>query len=41
MSTSAIVMMIIGCGAVWGGTVSAIFIALKVDKKKNLKNKIN
>jgi len=36
MSTSAIVMMIIGCGLVWGGTVAAIVIALAVEKKKNL-----
>ena len=37
MSTGAIVMMIIGCGLVWGGTVAAIVIALTVEKKKNLK----
>jgi hypothetical protein len=39
MSTSAIVMMIIGCGIVWGGTAVAIFVALAVEKKKNLENK--
>ena len=37
MSTSAILMMIIGCGTVWGGTVVAIVIALSVDKKKSYK----
>ena len=37
MSTGAIVMMIIGCGLVWCGTVAAIVIALAVEKKKNLK----
>ena len=38
MSTSAILMMIIGCGTIWGGTVIAILIGLAVEKK-NLKNK--
>jgi hypothetical protein len=37
MSTGAIIMMIIGCGIVWGGTIVSILIALGVDKKKNLK----
>ncbi|MGH4140621.1 methionine/alanine import family NSS transporter small subunit [Clostridium sp.] len=41
MSTSAIVMMIIGCGTVWGGTVVAIVIALAVEKKNDLQNKTN
>lgn len=41
MSTSAIVMMIIGCGTVWGGTVVAIVIALAVEKKNPLQNKVN
>lgn len=41
MSTSAIVMMIIGCGTVWGGTVVAIVIALAVEKKNALQNKAN
>lgn len=36
MSTSAIVMMVIGCGTVWGGTVVTIMIALRVDKKKRI-----
>ncbi|PKM52653.1 MAG: hypothetical protein CVV02_00525 [Firmicutes bacterium HGW-Firmicutes-7] len=40
MSTSAIVMMIIGCGTVWGGAVITIIIALSVEKKKNLANEI-
>lgn len=35
MSTSAIVMMIIGCGTVWGGTIVTILIALSVDKKNS------
>lgn len=34
MSTSAIIMMVIGCGTVWGGVATAIFIALSIDKKK-------
>lgn len=34
MSTGAIIMMIIGCGTVWGGTVAAIVIALAVEKKR-------
>lgn len=37
MSTSAIVMMILGCGIVWGGTFVSIFVALAVEKKNNLK----
>jgi hypothetical protein len=37
MSKGAIIMMIIGCGTVWGGTVVSILIALHVDKKKTLK----
>lgn len=38
MSTGAILMMVIGCGTVWGGTVVAIFIALAVEKKKKLES---
>ncbi len=41
MSTNAIVMMIIGCGTIWGGTVFAIVIALKVEKKNLLQNKLD
>ena len=41
MSTSAILMMIVGCGIVWGGTVVAIVIALSVEKKNSLQNKVN
>ncbi|MDF2613358.1 MAG: putative methionine and alanine importer, small subunit [Clostridia bacterium] len=41
MSTSTIIMMIIGCGTVWGGTVVTILIALAVEKKNNLKNQVN
>ena len=37
MSTSAIVMMLIGCGVVWGGVVVTIAVALAVEKKNNLK----
>jgi Putative methionine and alanine importer, small subunit len=37
MSTGAIIMMVIGCGIVWGGTIVSILIALAVDKRKNLK----
>lgn len=33
MSSSAILMMVIGCGTVWGGTVVTILIALAVEKK--------
>ncbi|PKM94891.1 MAG: hypothetical protein CVU84_08170 [Firmicutes bacterium HGW-Firmicutes-1] len=40
MSTSAILMMVIGCGTVWGGTVVTIIIALNVEKKK-LKKEAN
>jgi len=36
MSTGAIIMMIIGCGTVWGGTVVSILIALAVEKKKGV-----
>lgn len=38
MSTSAVIMMIIGCGTVWGGVIVTIGIALAVEKKNNLKN---
>ncbi len=41
MSTSAIIMMVIGCGTVWGGAIAAIVIALAVEKKKLLKEKLN
>lgn len=40
MSTSALIMMLVGCGAVWGGAVITIVIALAADKKNNL-NKEN
>jgi hypothetical protein len=36
MSTSSIIMMIIGCGIVWGGAITTIVIALAIDKKKQL-----
>ncbi|KYH34040.1 hypothetical protein CLTEP_20410 [Clostridium tepidiprofundi DSM 19306] len=35
MSKSAMLMMIIGCGTVWGGVLIAIVIALAI-KKENL-----
>ncbi len=38
MSASAIIMMLIGCGTVWGGAVVTILIALAVDKKNKAKN---
>lgn len=41
MSTNSIIMMIIGCGTVWGGVVATILIALAVEKKNNLKKGIN
>jgi len=37
MSAGAIIMMIIGLGTVWGGTVVTILIALAADKKNNFK----
>jgi len=36
MSGSAITMMVIGCGIVWGGLALSIHIALATEKK-NLK----
>jgi hypothetical protein len=38
MSAGAIIMMLIGCGTVWGGVIVTILIALAVDKKNNLNN---
>lgn len=35
MSTGAIIMMLIGCGTVWGGAIVTILIALSVDKKNS------
>lgn len=35
MSQSAIIMMILGLGTVWGGAIVSIMIALAVDKKNN------
>ncbi len=40
MSTSTIIMMIIGCGTVWGGAIVTIIIALAVEKKNKLKKEI-
>ncbi|MCA0385644.1 MAG: MetS family NSS transporter small subunit [Firmicutes bacterium] len=37
MSSSAIIMMVVGCGLVWGGAITAIIIALKVEKKNAAK----
>lgn len=36
MSTSAIVMMLIGCIGLWGGCGVAIAIAMKHSKRKSL-----
>jgi len=33
MSTSAIIMMIIGCGGLWGGCIYAVYYATKKRKK--------
>ena len=33
MSTAAIVMMIIGCGGLWGGFAVAVGIAIKSNKE--------
>lgn len=41
MSTSAIIMMIVGCGIVWGGAVVTILIALSVERKNKLQEKGN
>ena len=38
MSTGSIIMMLVGCGAVWGGAVVTIAIALAADKKNKLHN---
>ncbi|MHB8129241.1 MAG: methionine/alanine import family NSS transporter small subunit [Mobilitalea sp.] len=37
MSTSAIIMMLLGLGTVWGGAIVSIVIALAVEKKKAVK----
>lgn len=37
MSSSAIIMMVVGCGLVWGGAIAAIIIALKAEKKNAAK----
>lgn len=37
MSTSAIIMMVVGLGTVWGGAVVTVLIALGVEKKNKLK----
>ena len=33
MNTSAIIMMLIGCGGLWGGCAVAVSIAMKHSKK--------
>lgn len=35
MPTSAIIMMIIGCGGLWGGFAVACLIALRHSKKQD------
>jgi hypothetical protein len=37
MSTGAILMMIVGCGSVWGGAIVACIVALAVEKKNKAK----
>ena len=41
MSTGSIIMMLIGCGIVWGGVIVTIAIALAVDKKNKLRKEGN
>lgn len=41
MSTSAIIMMLVGLGAVWGGAIITVYIALAADKKSNLNKQSN
>jgi len=36
MSTGTIIMMVIGLGTVWGGTLVTILIALAAEKKSKL-----
>ncbi|WP_333859503.1 MetS family NSS transporter small subunit [Clostridium sp.] len=36
MNTGAIIMMIIGCGGLWGGFLVAVSIALKHSKAKKV-----
>jgi len=36
MSTSAIIMMLVGLSTVWGGAIVTILIALAVEKKNKL-----
>lgn len=36
MTTGAIVMMIIGCGGLWGGCALAVSIAIKHNKKNTM-----
>jgi len=37
MSTGAIIMMVIGLGTVWGGTLTTILIALAAEKKSKIR----
>ena len=42
MSTSAIIMMLVGCIGLWGGCATAITIAMRHNKKEqNTKKKDN
>lgn len=41
MSASSIIMMIVGCAIVWGGTIVTILIALSVEKKNSLKKQVD
>jgi len=37
MSIDAIIMMVIGCGLLWGGFLFSSFYAIKKDKKEKKK----
>lgn len=41
MSTSSIIMMLVGCGIAWGGAIVTISIALAADKKSSRNNDSN
>ncbi len=34
MSTDAKIMMILGCGIVWGGLIALTYFAIHIEKKK-------
>lgn len=41
MSTSSIIMMLVGCGIVWGGAIVTIAIALAADKNNKVQEDCN